>query len=63
MPHGADENDPRGSMGLGGVISGGGVSLGGNMLAVDYQTGKASGGSRSTAAMLARSPQPAGCSS
>jgi alcohol dehydrogenase (cytochrome c) len=33
------EPDPRGSMGLGGVSSGGGVSLGGNMLAVDYKTG------------------------
>ena len=34
------EPDPRGSMGLGGVSSGGGVSLGGNMLAVDDNTGK-----------------------
>jgi alcohol dehydrogenase (cytochrome c) len=33
------EPDPRGSMGLGGVSSGGGVSLGGNMLALDYKTG------------------------
>jgi alcohol dehydrogenase (cytochrome c) len=34
------EPDPRGSMGLGGTSGGGGVSLGGNLDAVDYKTGK-----------------------
>ena len=34
------EPDPRGSMGLGGTSGGGGVSLGGNLDAIDYKTGK-----------------------
>jgi alcohol dehydrogenase (cytochrome c) len=34
------EPDPRGSMGLGGITGGGGVSLGNTIVAVDYKTGK-----------------------
>ena len=34
------EPDPRGSMGLGGITSGGGVSLSNTIVAVDYKTGK-----------------------
>jgi len=34
------EPDPRGSMGLGGTLGGGGVSLGNAIVAVDYKTGK-----------------------
>ena len=34
------EPDPRGSMGLGGITSGGGVSLANTIVAVDYRTGK-----------------------
>ena len=34
------EPDPRGSMGLGGISGGGGVSLGSNIVAIDYKTGK-----------------------
>ena len=34
------EPDPRGSMGLGGISGGGGVSLGANIVALDYKTGK-----------------------
>ncbi|MBI4475519.1 MAG: PQQ-binding-like beta-propeller repeat protein, partial [Acidobacteria bacterium] len=34
------EPDPRGSMGLGGIMGGGGVSLGTSIVAVDYRTGR-----------------------
>ena len=32
--------DPRGSMGLGGTMGGGGISYGSNIVAIDYKTGK-----------------------
>jgi alcohol dehydrogenase (cytochrome c) len=34
------DDDPRGSMGLGGTTDGGGVSLGSALVAIDYKTGK-----------------------